>query len=194
MMHKIKRPSLHAPKLRVTRFANGRMKTVQKNYKPLLPHSSRPRDEHGAASLCTPAVCDSMDDADCGAYASYSDRKQQSVDEWRAARDELASALISAEGRQRDTCVECNKTARCIIRCIDCGPSYWACEECTVLRHALSGLHSLKIWKVRTAMACMLITFPFVCSSMCKQTVTVLPWVYQLLMCTTKYIHWVHIG
>lgn len=153
-MQRTKRPRLHAPKLRVTKFADGRMKTIYKLYKPqLLQPSHTERRQLGPVCADIQVALDSNEDISCSNSASYSTRKQKAVDGWVAARDVLHAAMTLSEGCHRDICVECNKPARDIVKCVECGPSYWACEECAVYRHELSPLHSLKIWKVRKAVA-----------------------------------------
>jgi hypothetical protein len=144
-MYQPKRPRFHPPKVRVTRYVAGRMKTTHEplvlNEHQLLPDRLHTVAETSVVNEPVVTACNSV---------TYSHRKQKSVDDWIATRRELDDALILSEGCTRETCIECNMETSSIIKCFACGPTYWACEECAIYRHKLSPLHSLQIWKVMT--------------------------------------------
>lgn len=147
-MYRRKRPRFHAPKVRIMRCLNGRMKTT---YEPLVPfvHERVPEKLLSVAETSVAWNADVDDNlATACSSVAYAERKKKSVDEWIAARNDLDEAWIVSEGCIQDTCAECNKVTSSIVKCAECGPSYWACEECAIHRHRLSPLHPLKIWKV----------------------------------------------
>jgi len=145
-MHRPKRPRFHVPKVRITRFVEGRMITT---YEPLTLPNAPERVHTTPYAVAEASGVQSDEPVACNSL-SYSEGKQKSVDDWAAARSELDEALILSEGRQQQNCVECNQTTDNIMKCVGCGPSYWACEGCAVRRHEFSPLHPLKMWKVNT--------------------------------------------
>lgn len=93
---------------------------------------------------------DNAAETECNKKGTYSDRKKRVVEQWSEIRTQVSHARIVYESHHivdERTCVECEIEPGC-IRCYDCGPTYWSCEQCCLNRHKVSPLHVTEILKV----------------------------------------------
>jgi len=147
-MPNIRNVRFKTPKLRVSRTVVNRGRSQTKYHTvPIQTAStlitgSTSLDATSANSHESAMMCENNTIAECSKKETYSERKKRVVDQWSEIRTQLSHARIVHESHHivdKRTCLECNIQLGC-MRCYDCGPTYWSCEQCCMNRHKVSPL------------------------------------------------------
>lgn len=79
---------------------------------------------------------------------SYKVRRQRLVTNWAKIRTDLVAVYVESEPiPARAVCCDCEQPA--VLRCRDCGPSVFYCQECCNSFHKWRNIfHMTEIWKV----------------------------------------------
>ena len=68
---------------------------------------------------------------------------------WEELRKPMSFTLIEESGPATDTCAVCNDIIASIIRCMDCGPTAYFCQQCFEKQHAVVILHQPEQWNCK---------------------------------------------
>ena len=91
---------------------------------------------------------DDLDSVDSSTDSQYGRRKLKVAEGWRKMRDAAIHAVVEGKSMLPQTqCVHCDN-AVAEIRCVQCGPSVFLCQSCTLSLHKYRYSHTPEIWKV----------------------------------------------
>ena len=84
-----------------------------------------------------------------GTNSSYALKKQKLLEAWDSIRVNLLNVRLEEMAPASTLCCLCGVIQDCgIIRCQECGPSAYYCEECCVKVHEHIIFHRPKKWNV----------------------------------------------
>lgn len=75
-------------------------------------------------------------------------RKLKAAESWEIFQNSVLDVVLTSMGQPRFTCMKCKET-RGIVKCHQCGPQIYYCENCAVIVHQNSLFHHfMEIWQV----------------------------------------------
>lgn len=84
-----------------------------------------------------------------GTTTKYGVAKKRLVDAWDTCREQLVKVHTECEVPLSAKCSFCKAAmGKYIVRCRDCGPTCFYCEDCNYKIHAVVVFHKPDIWKV----------------------------------------------
>lgn len=89
----------------------------------------------------------SCDDDIPAESSAYSQAKADELKRWAGVRPGMLNAAYDIACPSTQTCVVCGGLSA-VIRCLDCGPMYFACCACAHTDHRYRQLHTVDIWQV----------------------------------------------
>ena len=83
-------------------------------------------------------------------FAGYVEKKKDISSQWAALQNHLIAQLVeSAYPRSFDCCrcqVPLGNCSESLLRCLDCGPRAYYCEDCFTHYHSVITLHQPQVW------------------------------------------------
>ena len=115
--------------------------------------------------------------------SSYTKRKQKAAERWECIQNMALDTVITSMSEPQMSCAACKDSAG-IVRCFQCGPLLFYCENCAIEIHQnMLFHHYMEIWQVFYVCViikyvCYLMLITILCTGKSFQATEIAKWCY----------------